>query len=259
LHTALRAAERQDLILRNPAALADHPKRGRVRLDIWTEVQTLLFLSEAKVASIYYALYFFIVGTGVRIGEALGYRWRDLSFRERTVTIVQQLQRPPGGGFNLKEPKTPESARTIDLSEEVIQALKILRQRRNTEAARRSRCPLGEKCRRQHCAGWHELDLVFSQPNGKPLFDNNIRLRDLYPLCRRLGLPWRRALHNMRHGHGSHLLERGVPLKVVQERLGHKDAAFTLRTYAHVLRGMQAQAARAISAMLKTGAEQVQE
>jgi|SRR6516164_1923671 len=96
-----------------------------------------------------------------------------------------------------------------------------------------------------------ELDLVFSQPNGKPLFENNIRQRDLYPLCRRLGLPWRRALHNMRHGHGSHLLERDVPSKVVQERLGHKDAAFTLRTYAHVLRGMQVQAVRAVSAMLK--------
>lgn len=54
----------------------------------------------------------------------------------------------------------------------------------------------------------------------------------------------------MRHGHGSHLLERGVPLRTVSERLGHRDPAFTARVYAHVLRG-QAQAAQAVSAMLQ--------
>ena len=58
------------------------------------------------------------------------------------------------------------------------------------------------------------------------------------------------AFHLFRHAHGSYLLQRGVSVKVVQERLGHKTAAFTLSTYAHVLHGIQAQAARAVSAML---------
>ncbi len=86
------------------------------------------------------------------------------------------------------------------------------------------------------------------------MHENNVRNRDLYPLCKKLGLPWRRALHNMRHGHGSHLLERGVPLRTVAERLGHKDPAFTARVYAHVIRS-QAQAAAAVSAMLKEARE----
>jgi len=92
---------------------------------------------------------------------------------------------------------------------------------------------------------------VFCQPNGKPLHVHNFRLRDLQPLCQRLGLPYRRAIHNIRHAHGSYLLQRGVSVKVVQERLGHASAQFTLSTYAHVLAGMQAQAARAVSDMLK--------
>lgn len=91
---------------------------------------------------------------------------------------------------------------------------------------------------------------LFSQRNGKPLHVHNFRLRDLQPLCTRLGLPYRRAIHNLRHAHGSYLLQRGVSIKVVQERLGHASAQFTLGTYAHVLAGMQAQAVQAVSALL---------
>jgi integrase len=94
------------------------------------------------------------------------------------------------------------------------------------------------------------LDLVFCQSTGKPLHDNNIRLRDLKLLCEKLGLPYHRAIHNFRHAHGSHLLQRGVSIKVVQERLGHSSASFTLQTYAHVLAGMEAQAAQVVSEML---------
>lgn len=250
LHKALRDAERQDLVMKNPVAQAEAPKRARVRLNVWTESQTLLFLSEAKAASHYYPLYLFLVGTGVRIGEALGVTWHDLSTREGTVTIAQALQRPRGGGYTLKNPKTLGSERTIALPDEVMTSLRVLRAHQDEEIARREPCTSAPGCRRQHCTGAHALDLVFCQPNGKPLFDNNIRLRDLYPLCQQLGLPWRRAFHNFRHAHGSHLLQRGVSVKVVQERLGHKTAAFTLSTYAHVLHGMQAQAAQAVSAML---------
>ncbi len=62
---------------------------------------------------------------------------------------------------------------------------------------------------------------------------------------------WRRALHNLRHAHGSYLIQRGVSVKVVQERLGHSSPAFTSTVYTHVLAGMQEQAARAISEVLR--------
>ncbi len=102
-----------------------------------------------------------------------------------------------------------------------------------------------------HCPSWHALEFVFTQPNGKPLHDHNLRTYDLVPLCRRLGLPSRRAFHNLRHGHATMLLQRGISVKVVQERLGQGQAAFTLATYGHVLQGMQALAAECVSAMLQ--------
>lgn len=50
--------------------------------------------------------------------------------------------------------------------------------------------------------------------------------------------------HDLRHTHGSLLIKEGVPVKVVSERLGHADIAFTIQTYQHLLPGMQADAAR---------------
>ena len=250
LSKALKDAERQDLILKNPAATAQAPKRARVKLDVWTEAQMLLFLSEAKVRSAFYVLYLVLAGTGVRLGEALALTWRDISLGDGIVSIAQTLERPAGGGYQLKAPKTEHSRRAIVLPPEVAEELRRLRARQQAESAKREVCGDGAACRRQHCPRWHRLDLVFCQSTGKPLHDNNVRLRDLKPLCANLGLPYHRALHNIRHAHGSYLLQRGVSIKAVSARLGHSDAAFTLNRYIHVLVGMEAQAAQAASEML---------
>ena len=55
-------------------------------------------------------------------------------------------------------------------------------------------------------------------------------------------------LHDLRHTHGTLLIKAGVPVKVVSERLGHANIAFTIETYQHVLPGMQADAARVFEA-----------
>ena len=49
--------------------------------------------------------------------------------------------------------------------------------------------------------------------------------------------------HDLRHTHGSLLIQAGIPVKVVSERLGHANIAFTIQTYQHLLPGMQADAA----------------
>ncbi len=50
-------------------------------------------------------------------------------------------------------------------------------------------------------------------------------------------------LHDLRHTHATILLGAGVPVKVVSERLGHASATITLGVYAHVMPGMQREAA----------------
>jgi integrase len=89
-------------------------------------------------------------------------------------------------------------------------------------------------------------DLIFAHPDGSwinpdyfsQVFDRHLDKSDL-PKIR---------LHDLRHTHASILLKQGVPLKVVSERLGHSNPAFTLSVYQHLLPGMQADAAKAFSA-----------
>ena len=57
-------------------------------------------------------------------------------------------------------------------------------------------------------------------------------------------------LHDLRHTHATLLLAAGVPVKVVSERLGHASAMITLGVYAHVMPGMQAEAAATFGALL---------
>ena len=61
------------------------------------------------------------------------------------------------------------------------------------------------------------------------------------------GLP-RIRLHDLRHTHATIALRAGIPVKVISERLGHENPAFTMKQYAHVLPGMQAKAAALIAA-----------
>jgi integrase len=62
-------------------------------------------------------------------------------------------------------------------------------------------------------------------------------------ITRNAGVPVIR-LHDLRHTHGSLLIKEGVPVKVVSERPGHANIAFTIQTYQYVLPGMQTDAAR---------------
>ena len=57
-------------------------------------------------------------------------------------------------------------------------------------------------------------------------------------------------LHDLRHTHATIALKAGVQVKVISERLGHETPAFTLKQYAHVIPGMQSEAAAAIAALV---------
>jgi hypothetical protein len=59
------------------------------------------------------------------------------------------------------------------------------------------------------------------------------------------------SLHDLRHTHATLLLKAGVHVKVVSERLGHANVAFTMNVYQHVLPGMQAAAADTFSLLLR--------
>jgi integrase len=91
-------------------------------------------------------------------------------------------------------------------------------------------------------------DLVFCRPDATPLHPDLFR-QTFERRVARAGVPTIR-FHDLRHTHASLLLQAGVPATVVSERLGHATVGFTLQVYAHVMPGMQADAAAAFSDLI---------
>ncbi len=109
---------------------------------------------------------------------------------------------------------------------------------------------------RQH---YHDQGLVFAKEwgdlqrrhntLGDPLQMNNLGQRDYARLIKAAGVrPIK--FHGLRHTCATLMLQAGVPVKVVQERLGHKRIEITLGIYAHALPSMQEEAAARLGMLL---------
>ena len=168
--------------------------------------------------------------TGMRRAEILGLRWRDLDLQAGRLSVRQTLV---AVGYEIVKstPKTHQ-ARTIDLDPGTVGRL-----RRHGDRQREDRDEWG--------ADYQDNDLVFSREDGSPIHPHTFS-QAFERIVARSGLP-RIPLHGLRHTHATVGLALGVPAKVVTERLGHENVAFTLKQYAHVLPGMQAEAAKLIA------------
>ena len=92
------------------------------------------------------------------------------------------------------------------------------------------------EARLQVGANWRESDLLFCNSSGRYL--DPARLHEQFAaLLKKAGLPHLR-FHDLRHSAATLLLSMGVPVKVVQELLGHSSFTITADSYAHVLPSM---------------------
>lgn len=132
--------------------------------------------------------------------------------------------------------KTLNSRRAIDLDPTTVNVLQAWRQWQAAE---------------QDAAGVESQGWVFTNTDGKPVHPHSIS-QTFERIANRADVP-RIRLHDIRHTHGTLLIKAGVPVKVVSERLGHGNPAFTIDTYQHVLPGMHADAARIFERLLKEG------
>jgi integrase len=135
------------------------------------------------------------------------------------------------------EVKSSHGVRLVDLDADTVMALKAHRK---------------QEARERLVAGpvWQETGLVFTQADGSLVhpdwFSKMFRGR-----VKAAGLPLIR-LHDLRHGWATIAGKHGVPLRVIQERLGHHDPAFTARQYQHILPGMQRAGAEVFAGAIRS-------
>lgn len=181
-----------------------------------------------------HALWRLAANTGMRRGEVLGLRWRDLDPDTRRLAIRQQLVRS-GMVVEFGPPKTAASRRSISLDDGTATALETVR-----IAQKPNRLRFG--------AAYADHDLVFCRPDGTP-HDPDTITHQFGDACSRARVQ-RIRLHDLRHTHATLLLQANVHPKIVQERLGHSNVMVTLNTYSHVLPNMQDEAAMKIGALV---------
>ena len=177
----------------------------------------------------------FMVRTGVRRGECLGLRWRDVDLDNGAASIGRSLQRVNGQGLVFMPPKSAKSRRAVALDTQTVDLLRELRGQQILLKAE-----IGD--------AYHDHGLVFPGAFGDPL-DPDTLTHNFKKLARKAGLRHVR-LHDLRHFHATLLLQAGTHLKVVQERLGHADIGTTANIYSHVAPTMQRQAVDAFSEAL---------
>lgn len=226
LRRALNQAVKWGLITRNVATLVDPPKAEKFRVEAITPEEATAILdavAEDRLA----ALHTLLLGVGLRLGEGLGLKWEDVDLNAGVVTVRRSLQKL-NGKFDLVEPKTESSRRTLPLPSFVVTALK-----RHQAAQEREQSVAGE--------AWENTGLVFTTNRGKPLDNSGVHHR-FERLLKYAGVRQIR-LQDLRHGCASLLLAKGVSPRVVMETLGHSQISLTMNTYAHVIPALQRDAA----------------
>ena len=228
IHCALNQALKLGLIYRNPSDAVYRPKLLRTEMKILDEDQARSLLIAARGRRLE-ALFKVSITTGLREGEILGLKWGDLDWDKNQLNVQRQLQRIPKTGLVFSEPKTSAGLRMIELGSDTIASLKAHFNRQRLEKNFKGEI-------------WQENDLIFPSSNGTPLDPRNL-IRQFKLLLVEANLPDIR-FHDLRHTAASLMLKQGVSIKVVQERLGHSDAAMTLNVYSHTIPGMQKEAAQ---------------
>ncbi len=235
---ALEDALVDGLVATNPAGQARPPRHDPAivevddDLQVWTHEQAARFLAYVDDHP-WRALWHAALGTGARRSELLGLRWTDVDLAARQVRIRRALT-VVDGVPRLLGTKTSRS-RALSIGASVVTALE--RRRREQEE------------HRSGASWWQDRwGLVFTMPDGQHLdpMDLTVTFRDL---VRQAPVPVIR-LHDLRHTHATLLLDAGVPIKVVSERLGHTTIAMTMDVYGHVLPAMDVDAAERLDDLL---------
>ena len=227
LSKAMNDALRRQLIHRNPCQAVTPPKPPRKELYAPDAQAIHLLLEEARETEYYEAMHAAFY-TGLRRGEVLALRWRDVDLDMATISVSRSVYRAKGGRSLYQDTKTTKGRSPVSLTPSTVLVLRSLRERQEADGIRQGYVVDGGSS-------------VFHYRDGSPIlpraFSGAFR-----KIMRRAGLEGFR-LHDARHAHATLMLRQGVHPKVVQERLGHAKVGTTLDLYSHVTRGLQEAAA----------------
>ena len=243
LHQVFEMAVDDNCIRRNPADNVLKELKSAHAFD--TEKRRALTLAEEQLFLDYlkrtpqyrhwYPIFAVMLGTGMRVGEAVGLRWCDIDLEEGVIdvnhTLVYYKHEINGCYCNIHSPKTKAGIRKIPMLGNVKEA--FLEERKNQMAS-------GVRCS-VSVDGY--TDFIFVNRFGHPQHQGTLNkaIRRITRDCNDEVLSLKKrnpvllppfSCHILRHTFTTRMCEKGVNIKVIQDVLGHADISTTLNIYA---------------------------
>lgn len=175
----------------------------------------------------------FAIATGARFSEIMGLTWDCVDLKNKTITINKAWDFRHKNDFG--DTKNYQSKRTITIDDDTCTLLKERKKSQNEHALKTSLR--------------NEKNLVFINDTME-LVTNAAVNKTLKKICKRIGAT-EITCHGLRHTHASMLLYKGVNIKYLSRRLGHKDIVTTLQTYSHIMDEMEQKESRHVDETMK--------
>lgn len=237
LKSALSRAAEQQLLARNPTDILSKrlPKVERKEMMTFAPEQSTQFLEGIKHTRTYWPV-LVALATGMRRGEVLALRWKNVDLDRGTLRVMQSLEQTKKG-LRFKDTKTSK-VRAIVLPAYAVKELRRLKRQQAEELLALGIRQTGDA-------------LVCCRADGEPLQPRSLTHQFAKLRKDMKGFP-RIRFHDLRHTHATQLLADGIHPKVAQERLGHSTITTTMDLYSHVTDTMQADAATRLDKAFKT-------
>ena len=245
IHRALKYAVKTDLIDVNPADKVERPRKDRFTASFYdgNEVNLLFQVARGTPLELPVMLAAFY---GLRRSEVVGLKWDAIDFENKTIAIRHTVTAFAEKGRRIEvaadTTKTASSRRTLPLVPAFQTKLAALKEEQEKNRI---------LCGRSYCTDYLGYVLVDAMGNRLKLS----YISTAFPvLLKRNGLrPIR--FHHLRHSCASLLLKNGVPMKQIQEWLGHSDFSTTANIYAHLDAGSKLTSAQAMEKGLGMSSE----
>lgn len=223
-------------ITTSPILKSDKLKEEKKGINVLDEKQMQKFLEIAKKKNIKtYALLATALYTGIRRGELLALEWSDIDFKNSRIKINKQVYKQE------KSTTKSNTSRYVDIPANLISILQEYKKQQVIMSK-----------------------IVFCNSIGKYMHPSTLERNYFYATLKLLnkGLSEDENIkirfHDLRHTYATFLLSNGVPIKYVQEQLGHSSAEMTLDVYASYMPSVKFEALNILNKLQTTKTDRAQ-